>query len=89
MKDCPSSLDQIPVIDFRLQNSRIYLRLQQRSTISIWFVFPFEELNETSRQYLAALSAALPFRPSDKHWRLWKKSKAGNWNPSVIDMNDK
>jgi hypothetical protein len=79
--------DKIPVIDFRQHNSQLYLRLGQRSTISVWFAFPFQELNEKNREYISSVSTALPFKPSDKNWRLWRKSKTDNWNPQILDIN--
>ncbi len=33
------------------------------------------------------MSDALPFKISDNHWRLWKKTKTGNWTPKVIEVN--
>ena len=79
--------DKIPIIDFRQQNSQLYLRLGQKSTISAWFAFPFSSIDDSAYRYLTTLIKQLPFKPSDKHWRIWRLSKNGNWTPSKIEIN--
>ena len=76
--------EKIPEIDFRNNNSRIYLRISNKSTISVWFALPFEQLGNYEMEYIEELKSSLPFKPSEKHWRMWKKSEKGNWNPSKI-----
>lgn len=79
--------DEIPVIDSRQYNSQIYLRLSHKSTISAWLTLPFSELNDNSKKYIKLMTNHLPFNTSDKHWRLWKKSKKENWVSQAIDIN--
>lgn len=77
--------ENIPELDVRVKNSRMYLRTSNRSTISVWFVFPFEQMDKYELQYLDDLKANLPFKTSDKHWRIWSKSKNGNWTPRKLE----
>jgi hypothetical protein len=86
-KEILDGQDKIPIMDFRQHNSQLYLRLGQKSTISVWFAFPFQELNDKSRDYISSVSRALPFKPSDKHWRFWRRSKSDKWNPHILDIN--
>lgn len=78
--------EKIPQIDFRIENSRIYLRLSKKSSVSVWFAFPFERINDYEKKYFNNLKKKLPFKPSEKHWRIWKKSKNGNWIPRKIQI---
>jgi hypothetical protein len=86
-KEVLEGQDKIPVVDSRQYNSQIHLRLGQKSTISAWLTLPFSELDDDSKKYIKSMTNQLPFYPSDKHWRLWKKSKKENWVPQVIDIN--
>lgn len=77
----------IPTIDFRLPNNSARLTLSHKSTLAIWIVFPFSDpSNEEFRMYLEDMKKVAPFKFSDKNWRLWKKSKKGNWNPNKIEI---
>ncbi|QNR24541.1 hypothetical protein [Croceimicrobium hydrocarbonivorans] len=76
----------IPVLDFRVKNSRIYLRLSQESTISVWFAFPFARIDKYESAFIGELKSKLPFKASDKHWRMWEKSSNGNWIPRKIEI---
>lgn len=78
--------EKIPELDIRVQNSRIYLRTSNRSTISVWFALPFEQMDKYESKYLDNLKASLPFKASNKHWRLWKKAKNGNWAPRKLEI---
>jgi len=70
----------IPVIDERRPKTGMYLRLSSTSkTISVWFAFPFEEVNMLTLKYLKAIQENLPFKFSDKNWNIYKRSKTGNW----------
>ena len=77
----------LPIIDERRPQSGIYLRLSSTiKTISVWFAFPFEELNAVNLKYLVAIQENLPFRFSPKHWRIYKRSKNGNWFSRKIEF---
>jgi len=76
----------IPELDFRIKNSRIYLRLSKKSTISVWFALPFEQIDKHKMEFINKLKSNLPFKTSDKHWRIWKKSDKGNWTPRKIEI---
>lgn len=78
----------LPEIDFRQKNSQIYLRLGQRSSASVWFAFPFSKIEQPEKKYLSALVKKLPFKPSDKYWRIWQRSNNGNWIPKVLDLRN-
>ncbi len=78
----------IPELDFRIKNSRIYLRLSKKSTISVWFALPFDQMDKYESKYLDNLKANLPFKASDKHWRIWKKTKNGNWTPRKLEIKN-
>lgn len=80
--------EKIPELDFRLKNSRIYLRTSNKSTISVWFAFPFEQLGKYETEYINDLKSCLPFKLSEKHWRIWKKSEKGNWIPNKTDIKN-
>ena len=76
----------IPIVDDRVSNSQIYVRLSAvNSTISPWFAFPFENINEENKIFLDKLKQHLPFGMSDKSWRKWQLSKNGNWVPRNLD----
>lgn len=76
---------EIPILDFRMHNSQIYLRLSSiKSTASVWFAFPFDELTEDNLKYLDGIQKTLPFKFSKHSWRLWKRSKNDNWTPRKI-----
>ena len=77
----------IPIIDERRPRSGIYLRLSSTvKTISVWFAFPFEELNTANLKYLGDVQENLPFRFSPKSWRIYKRSKNGNWFSRKMDI---
>lgn len=78
----------IPELDFRIKNSRIYLRLSKKSTISVWFAFPFEKIEKYESEFIKEIKSNLPFKTSDKHWRIWKKSEKGNWTPRKIEIKN-
>ena len=78
--------DAIPVLDERVHNSQIYFRGARRSTVSAWFTLPFSSFAEAV-DYFRPFSELLPFKPSAKHWRIWKCSKNGNWSPRHLERN--
>lgn len=80
--------EKIPELDFRIQNSRIYLRTSNKSTISVWFALPFEQLGSYESEYISNLKSLLPFKVSEKHWRVWKKSDKGNWTPRKLEIKN-
>ena len=80
--------EKIPELDFRIKNSRIYLRTSNKSSISVWFALPFEELGKYEIEYINELKSCLPFKPSEKHWRIWKKSEKGNWVPNKTEIKN-
>ena len=78
--------DAIPVLDERLHNSQIYFRASRKSTVSAWFTLPFSSFEEAGN-YFTPFRELLPFKPSAKHWRIWKYSKKGNWTPRHAERN--
>lgn len=77
----------IPTLDFRIHNSRALLTLKKKSTLSVWFAFPFDNHDEEFKTYIKKFLEHLPFKPSDKNWSLWTKSDKGKWNPKKIEVN--
>ncbi|MEO1032131.1 MAG: hypothetical protein AAFX55_12035 [Bacteroidota bacterium] len=77
----------IPELDSRIKNSQIYLRLSKKSTISVWFALPFEKMGTYESEFIKALTSHLPFKTSDKHWRIWNKSDKGHWTPRKLEIN--
>ena len=72
--------DAIPMVDERRPKTGIYLRLSSTAkTISVWFAFPFEELNAWNLKYLQEIQENLPFKFSSKNWKMYKRSKNGSW----------
>lgn len=69
--------DSIPVIDVRQKNSQIYWRFGKISSISLWFVLPFNELGPAAVNYIKLLQTYLPVKFSKNHWRIWRKNKNG------------
>jgi hypothetical protein len=78
--------DAIPVLDERMHNSQIYFRASRKSTVSAWLTLPFSSFAEAIN-YFAPFSELLPFKPSVKHWRIWKCSKNGIWSPRRTEQN--
>ncbi|MGF7041182.1 hypothetical protein [Mucilaginibacter lappiensis] len=78
--------DKIPVIDERLYNSQIYLRIGKVSTISIWFTFPFTSTDNLN--YLKLVKDNCPFALSKNQWKSWKLSKNGNWIDRKINIDE-
>ena len=64
----------------------MYLRISEKSTVSVWFAFPFEEIHQCEKEFIEDLKLNLPFKISDKHWRIWKYSKEGNWIARKIEI---
>ncbi|GAA4314037.1 hypothetical protein GCM10023149_10040 [Mucilaginibacter gynuensis] len=67
--------DSIPVVDNRIHNSQIYLRLSKDITVSLWFTLPFADLNDEAVEYIKLLKVSLPVHVSNNHWKIWKFSK--------------
>lgn len=77
--------DLLPIIDERVVNSQLYVRLSQaQCTISPWFAFPFATINHSTKLYIEAIKNNLPFKLSDNSWRQWHLSKNGNWIPRLL-----
>jgi len=78
--------ERIPEFDFRIKNSQIYLRLSKKSTASVWFALPFEQIDPYALEYIKAITSNLPFKTSDNHWKIWHKSEKGNWIPRKLEL---
>lgn len=58
-----------------LGESGCRLNLGARSTLSVLFFLPFEDLGPEAWEYVAFLQERLPFRMSPKHWKHWRLTK--------------
>jgi hypothetical protein len=69
--------DYIPVVDDRLHNSQIYLRIGKKKTVSLWFTLPFGELDHEAISYIKQIKDKLPVRMSENQWRIWMQTNKG------------
>jgi hypothetical protein len=60
-----------------LGQSKIYLRLTTRSTLSAFFCLPFETPDRGFENYRAFLQEHFPFRLSNHQWRHWELTRQG------------
>lgn len=60
-----------------LGESHLFARISERSTVSLFLNFPFEEASESFRQSVAFVQEHLPFSLSSSHWKQWRLSKSG------------
>jgi hypothetical protein len=60
-----------------LGESHLYARISERSTVSLFLNFPFEEASESFQQSVAFVQEHLPFSLSASHWKQWRLSKSG------------
>lgn len=78
--------DNIPVVDIRLHNSQVYMRLGKGATVSLWFTLPFSGLTDDAVRYIKLLKNNLPVKLSYNHWRVWKLSN-GRLIPRKLDIS--
>jgi hypothetical protein len=57
--------------------SRLYSRLSEPSTWSLFLSLPFTEVSEDLLHYVATLQKYLPFKFSPKHWTRWQLNAKG------------
>jgi hypothetical protein len=57
--------------------SQIYVRLSERSTVSLFLSFPFEETTGQFQQTAAFVQGNLPIKLSKFHWKRWQLAKNG------------
>jgi hypothetical protein len=60
-----------------LGESYLYARISERSTVSLFLNFPFEEITESFQKTVAFVQEHLPFALSDNHWKQWRRTKKG------------
>lgn len=60
-----------------LGESTLYARFSERSTVSLFLSFPFEEVSESFLRSVAFVQEHLPFRLSAGHWKQWRVTKNG------------
>lgn len=60
-----------------LGESQLYARISERSTVSLFLSFPFEEVSEDLLKTAGFVRAHLPFPMSPKHWKRWRLVKNG------------
>ncbi|QEE48019.1 hypothetical protein FUA48_00020 [Flavobacterium alkalisoli] len=79
--------DEIPTFDERFFNSQVYIRLGQKASASVWFTVPLGKSGADSN-YIKRLIQDLPFKVSEKHWKIWGKSSKGKWMGKKIRLTD-
>lgn len=79
--------NDIPILDERQPNSQVYLRLSQKTTMSLWFTLPFDGLDSEAIAYIKLLKNKLPVKLSNNHWKVWTLSKNGNWIGRKLDIS--
>ena len=57
--------------------STLYAILSSKSTVSVFFSLPYEDVTKELRGFVQFLQEHLPFRFSAKHWKIWKVNQAG------------
>ncbi len=60
-----------------LGESQIYARISERSTISLFLSFPFDDASEDLITTAGFVRAHLPFPLSANHWKRWRLAKSG------------
>jgi hypothetical protein len=58
--------------------SQLYARISERSTVSLFLNFPFQERSESFLAAAAYVQANLPFLLSPNHWKQWRSTKRGS-----------
>jgi len=58
--------------------SQLYARISERSTVSLFLNFPFQERSESFLAAAAYVQANLPFLLSPNHWKQWCSTKRGS-----------
>jgi hypothetical protein len=79
--------NNIPILDERRPSSQVYLRLSRKTTMSLWFTLPFDELDTDAIAYIKLLKAKLPVKLSNNHWKILTLSKNGNWIGRKLDAS--
>jgi len=73
--------ESLPAIDVRLPaGSSLSLIATDKPRIHACFLFPFEDVNEEFRAYVAGLQEHMIFKFVAKHWRAWRLSHKGKWH---------
>lgn len=60
-----------------LGESQLYARISERSTVSLFLSFPFEDVSEDLIETAGFVCAHLPFPLSANHWKRWRLAKNG------------
>lgn len=60
-----------------LGESQIYARISERSTVSLFLSFPFDDVSEDLIKTAGFVRAHLPFPLSANHWKRWCLAKSG------------
>jgi len=68
----------IPCFGQILGESEIYARLSEKSTMSMFLNFPFEEASPDFLRFRAFVQDHLPFKLSEHHWKRWTLTKRGD-----------
>jgi hypothetical protein len=58
--------------------SQLYARISERSTVSLFLNFPFQERSESFLAAAAYVQANLPFLLSPNQWKQWRSTKRGS-----------
>jgi hypothetical protein len=58
--------------------SQLYARISDRSSLSLFLNFPFDEQAEAFQALASHVQTHLPVRLSARHWKQWRPTKAGS-----------
>lgn len=80
--------EAMPVIDVRLgSGSSLNLTTGRKTSVNVWFLFPFESASHEFEDYVSRFQRELIFTFSPKHWRLWKLYPVRGWWPKRFVPN--
>lgn len=67
-------------------SSSVVLNLGHRSSISLWFLFPFAEPDAVFLAYVSGLQPTLPVPLATKGWRRWTLTRSGEWRSRKLQV---
>ena len=66
-----------PSPGYTLGISQLYARISDRSSLSLFLNFPFEEQGDAFQAIASHIQTHLPVQLSTRHWKQWLLTKTG------------